>query len=456
MMDPYRSVCAKVVLPLLARREGSRWLEHLEYLERSQYFEPERVREIQLRKLRDMVAHAAHATEYYRSAYSRVGADARDVKSFADFEALPLLRKVELQQRPEEFQAEGVDRFMPYLTSGSTGTPIRGWWDKASTDWKKACGMRSNFWAGYRLGERIACLYGNPERELSGTRKLKALLRRKLVQRTEVLNLLDLAPEAMLAFADRLRRRPPAILWGHAHGLYLLARFYEKQGIMDLRPRGMYSAGMVLHGFERETVERVFGGVLQDRYGCEELGMIAAECRTKEGLHVNVDDLYVEFLGADGRPVAAGERGAIVVTDLSNRAMPLIRYRMEDVGVPSARRCSCGRTQPLIERIEGRVADFLITPEGRLVSGISLTDHFAGQIPGVAQMQIVQKKRDLLVLVVVKGAGFSEASEREVQRLVREFFGPAMRHRFNFVAEIPSGVTGKRRFTICEVPHELL
>ncbi len=456
MIDFYRPLCRHLVFPLWARWEGSTYLSQLEHLEKSQYLSLADQADMQWRRVREMLAHAYGQTRFYRQVLDGVGVRPEDIRNFDDYLRVPLLRKVDVQNRAAEMMAQNVRPHFSFMTSGSTGRPVRGYWSKESNDIKRACGMRSNFWAGYSLGGRIYCLYGDPERELSGLRRLKARLRRRMLMRTEILDMLTLSEGTMLAFARKMMRRPPVLLWGHAHGLYLLARFLDKNGIESIRPRGMYSAGMVLHDFERRAVERVFGCELQDRYGCEEFGLIAAECKAREGLHINTDDLYVELIGADGRHVAAGERGAIVVTDLSNKAMPFLRYRMEDVGIPSGRQCSCGRTQPLIGRIEGRVADFLLSPDGQIVSGISLTDHFAGHIPGVAQMQIVQEELDCLVLRVVRGEGYGADSVQQVEALVRDFFGDKMRCRFDYVQQIDKGPTGKFRFTICTVKHDLL
>jgi phenylacetate-CoA ligase len=265
-----------------------------------------------------------------------------------------------------------------------------------------------------------------------------------------------LSRQSMLEFASVLRRKPPSLIYGHAHNMYIFAKFLEKERIFDIRPKGMYSAGMVLHDWERTKVEEIFQCKFQDRYGCEELGLIAAECKKQEGLHINTDDLYVEFLNKSGDPVDPGTPGHIVITDLSNYVMPFIRYRIEDIGIPSDRKCSCGRTQPLIEKIQGRVADFIITPEGRCISGISLTDHFGASIPGVAQMQIVQKEVNLLTLNIVKGAEFDKNSLSTIQNLVRTFFGKNMKFDCNFVENIPQEASGKYRFTICNINNPFL
>lgn len=456
MIDIYRPLCKYIVIPLWAKWERSPYLQHLKYLEKSQYFDEEKIREIQWGKIKKLLDHAYSNCEYYKKRFDRQGTHPKGIKSFHDFLTVPILPKDAVYEFSEELMARNVDKYIPFLTSGSTGKPLTGYWNKECSELKRACGRRSESWAEYDLGERIYCLYGNPEKELRGLKKAKAKLRRKFLHRTEVLDMLQLTEKSMLKFARKMQKKPPSLLWGHAHGLYLLARFLEKKGVDNVRPKGMYSAGMVLYDFERKKVEEVFHCKLQDRYGCEELGLIATECKEQEGLHINTDAHYVEFLGRDGKPVNPGERGQIIVTDLTNFAMPLIRYKIEDVGIPSSKKCSCGRTQPLIEKIEGRVADFLITPERNLVSGISLTDHFAGHLPGVAQIQIIQEELDLLTLNIVKDSDFGKRSEQTISTLITEFFGENMRFQCRFMRQIPQGPRGKYQFTVCKVNHEFM
>ena len=110
----------------------------------------------------------------------------------------------------------------------------------------------------------------------------------------------------------------------------------------------------------------------------------------------------------------------------------------------------------MIEKIEGRVADFLVTPENELVSGVSLTDHFAGHIPGIDQMQIIQEKIDLLNLRIVKNDTFGKESKDKIEKLITDFFGKNMRFNSEFVNKIQQGRSGKYRFTICKVKHDLI
>jgi len=243
------------------------------------------------------------------------------------------------------------------------------------------------------------------------------------------------------------------MLFGHAHSLYLFALFLESEGLAAFPVKGIISTAMVLHDFERRKIESIFGRKVSNRYGCEEVSLIASECEAHEGLHLNLDNLIVELV-REGRAAPANTPGDIVITDLSNYGMPFIRYRVGDVGLMSGKNCSCGRSLPLLERVEGRIADYVITPEGSFISGISLTENFATLLPEVRQMQIVQERIDHLVFNIVKGEGFTAASKDRISALVQERFGAKMTYRLQEVSHIPREASGKYRFCISKVNHE--
>ncbi len=134
--------------------------------------------------------------------------------------------------------------------------------------------------------------------------------------------------------------------------------------------------------------------------------------------------------------------------------MPLIRYQIGDVVVPSNRKCKCGRGLPLIEHVEGREADYVLTPAGRLISGISLTENFALLIPGTAQVQIVQESLTELRIRLVPDDAFGDASRRKIAELVEETFGSSVRYDVELVDAIPQEPSGKYRFCISKVARE--
>jgi len=207
----------------------------------------------------------------------------------------------------------------------------------------------------------------------------------------------------------------------------------------------------MLIDFERETIEKILRVKVTNRYGCEEVGLIACECEHHEGMPLNIDHLYVEIVNKSGLQAGAGEPGDIIVTDLINKGMPLIRYRVEDVGVTTDRNCPCGRGLPLLERIVGRVADFLIKKDGTLVAGVSLVERTLTAIDGIEQMQIVQDKIDQITLNIVTDQNYNKYSRTKLLDEFLRVFGNEITINIMKVDHIPQEKSGKYRFAICNV-----
>lgn len=438
-----------LIAPLWARRERSPYLRVAARLAGDERMSADERTELQWRALREIVRYAADRVPFYRDRFREIGFRPEDLRRFEDLERIPLLTKGEIREHAETLRAEGTrrDRIWTKKTSGSTGVSLFLEVDEDAMQWGRGVAIYRDGWTGWRLGEWRAFLWGNPPAEDTW----KAWLRSRLLDRCAYLDTLAMDEERMDVFARRILALRPTLLLGHAHSLSLFARFWKARSHPDPRLRAVLSTAMVLHPSERRTIEAVFGVGVYDRYGCEEVSLIASECEAHRGLHLNTDSLHVELL-AGGRPAPPGVEGAVVVTDLRNRAMPLIRYRIEDVAVSSAEACPCGRTYPLLARVAGRVADYLWTCDGKMVSGISLTENFATLIPGVLQVQIVQNERDHLLLRVVPEAGFGEKSIAAIRDLVALRFGAPMRFTIEKVARIEPESSGKYRFAICEVP----
>jgi len=438
-----------VVAPLWAAKEGTPYLRHLKSLEGSKSRPRPEVEADQLARLARLLEHARAHSPFYRERLSGWGGSDQPL-DWERFRSIPLLTKDEIRAERDRMVAGNIprERLVPRKTSGSTGVSLELFTDEASQQWKRAVTITYDRWSGWDLGERVGAIWGNPDHLLSW----RLYLRNLILTRYEYLDTLKMDEKAMAAFHGRLVRKPPVILFGHAHSLFLFARFLEQKGLSGVRPRGIISTCMVLHRFERETIERVFGCRVTNRYGCEEVSLIACEC-PQGRMHLNCDSLVVEVL-RDGRPVPPGEPGAVVVTDLTNFGMPFIRYKVGDVAVPAADTpCPCGCSYPAFASLEGRVADYVVTPAGTYISGISLTENFAMQLPGVKQMQIVQEALDLLRFRLVKGEDFSPQTARDLERLARERFGAEMRYEVEYPDSIQSEASGKYRFCISKLPN---
>ena len=240
--------------------------------------------------------------------------------SFEDLLKVPLLTKADLRERQDDLLSDSYRgaQLGRKRTSGSTGVSVEVLVDEAAQQYQRACALRSDEWSGWRFGERIAAVWGNPRIRSDW----RGRLRRTLLERNYVyLDTLRMDETAMRDFADALVHRPPSLLFGHAHSLHLFAGYLKtKTPVAAIRPRAIISTCMVLHDWERRTIEEVFECPVTNRYGCEEVSLIACECERHDGLHVNADGIYLEVLGPDSTPCRPGQPGMIVVTDLVNRS----------------------------------------------------------------------------------------------------------------------------------------
>jgi len=439
-----------VIGPLWAMKEKSPYLKYVAVIENMHHRPVEEVHEDQLQRLKLLVRHSYEETLYYRARFTECGITPDSIRTLADLQKLPLLTKDDLRAKKESMTAQNIsrDNLLPKKTSGSTGVSVELYMDEASNQWKRAVTIAYDRWSGWDIGERVGAIWGNPE----CYQNWRMYLRNVLLNRHHYLDTLKMDEPTMRDYHKTLVKKQPVILFGHAHSLFLFARFMEQNRLSGRRPKGIISTCMVLHDFERATIERIFGCRVTNRYGCEEVSLIACEC-PHGNMHLNCDSLIVEFL-RDGKPVAPGEPGAIVVTDLTNYGMPIIRYKVGDVGIPSVKNdCPCGCAYPLMNSLEGRIADYVVTPDGKFISGISLTENFAMHLPGVKQMQIVQEKSDFLVFKIVKGEEFSNQTVSDIDYLARERFGDRMRWQVEYVASIQSELSGKYRFCISKIEN---
>jgi phenylacetate-CoA ligase len=148
------------------------------------------------------------------------------------------------------------------------------------------------------------------------------------------------------------------------------------------------------------------------------------------------------------RPAQSGETGVVLVTDLLNRAMPLIRYRIGDMAVPDHLGCACGRGLPRLRHVEGRVTDFLVGTDGRLVSGAVLTVAVVAKRPSLGQVQLWQDAPGRVLYKIRSGDGrpLSPADLQFLDVETRSYLGPDATIDHQYVEELPCEASGKYVF----------
>src|SRR6266699_4331030 len=437
-----------VFFPLWEIKDSSHRRQYLRELSASQWLDRDTLYERQWGRVREAVEYAFKHCPHYREHLAAVGPDGC-LRDWGHFKRLPLLTKQEVRENGDRLLSREFRRgnLVEARTGGSTGVALKLYFDKRCQEMRNAAAMRSDQWAGWDTGMKVAAIWGNPP--VADT--LKKKLRKLLLDRSIYLDTMDINDLSVRRFVQEWRRTKPRVIFGHSHSVCILAKYLKDLDVGDLRPESIVSTSMMLLAPEREFIEQVFGCRVTNRYGCEEVGLIACECEQHNGMHLNLDHVVVEFLREDGSDADPGEDANIVVTDLINRGMPLIRYCVGDMGVPSNRTCACGRGQPLMEQITGRRADFLKRPDGSLVAGVSLVERTLTAIPGSVQMQLVQNELHLLLVKLVIGMRFDQEAEKALRQELKSVFGDAVAIQIQYLSNLTQSWTGKYRFAICNV-----
>jgi phenylacetate-CoA ligase len=448
-MDAYALSIKHVTYPLWVLKNRSARLRYLSQLERSQFWSREKLAEHQWTLFKAVVTHAFAHCEYYKEKWRRAGIGLDDLRSPDDIKNLPTITKEEIQEHaPGMISARfNKEELIPDMTGGSTGSPLQFFYDTHRRDWREAAALRHDRWTGWDIGDRRAILWGAP-RDIVSSAKLSSRIREHVTDRKLVLDASALDEAAMSTFARQLIQYRPKLLLAYANTLGLFARYVASENIQGIEPQAIITSAEVLTPENRALIEQTFRCPVYNRYGSREFSVIASECEQHHGMHVNAENLLVEVLNDKG---TGSSSGAIVVTDLKNLAMPMIRYRINDVGLLRGELCKCSRGLPLLEMTGGRTTDFLTAVNGSKVSGIVMATYVITNITGIKQIQFVQRQVGRVTINVVKGPAWSARTLDELAERTQKFLGSAMQIDVTYLDAIPVEKSGKYRFSISMV-----
>lgn len=446
MSTAYENLFRHLLFPLYESGvRGRRTLQYLEEYERSQWLDPEQVRAMQWEKLAKLIDHCWQHVPYYRERWRQIGAQPGDIRSMDDYALLPVLGKAEIRANFERLIAPGWRKDLLYKTTGgSTGEPLRFGYTRESYERRVAVMFRGYGWAGARMGQRTLYLWG----QASGRRSAKDFLHQAAFHR-RTLDAFTMSEAQMPRYVAVINRYRPEVIVSYVAPIVKLAEWAMANGHRLHRPALILAAAETLHEPQREVIEKAFGCPAYNTYGCREFMLVAAECEQRNGLHVNADHLVVE-LGRSVSPAGAEDACDVIVTDLHNYGMPLLRYANGDLATAGKTSCTCGRGLPLLSRIDGRRLDALRTPDGRFLPGEFIVYAFL-KGNGIERYQVVQRELGTLDVNVVRGDGFDEQAMERIAGELRSRFGDQVAVRIHYVDDIPLTPTGKHRVTISEL-----
>jgi phenylacetate-CoA ligase len=396
----------------------------------------------QLRRLQEIIARAYDSVPFYRAR----GA-APTIRSLDQLTQLPLLSKEDVRRAGRELISSDRRRLIEIHTGGSTGTPLTVYCDRPTLQRNYAFFERLKEWAGVGSGARTATFAG---RTIAPADERSTFWRHNYAMRTLLLSSYHLSAQTAPSYVEALRQFQPALIDSYPSSLELIARYVLETGRAGIRPKGIITSSETLFPSTRQLFERAFGCKVFDQYGSAEMVAFVAQCEHGT-YHVNPEFGVVELL-RNGTPVGPGETGEVVATGFINHVMPLIRYRLGDTATWADDRCTCGRAFPALARIEGRVDDVVITPEGRRVGRL---DPIFKSVTGIVESRIVQDERDHLVIEAVTVGRLTAAQESTLRDELARRLGASMRVDFHYVSSIPRTIRGKRRSVVSTVRDDV-
>ena len=439
---------------VVCRRDGlSGWRSHRQAFLDSTKLDPASLGAAVDAALRRVVAHAHESSPYYRRIFDRAGVRPAQWDRGRDFPLLPFLTKDLLREHKSAMISERfrVEDLLQSYTGGTTGAQTAFYLDRGCRNARHGRQWGMLELCGYSPGTRRALVWGVDDDLMPvGQRDGFKQWFRRFASSQEVLNCSHIDPQTMRTYHDRLLRFRPSVMYGYPSALMELGQFIDEQSLERIAVRRIITTAERLSPLYRRTLRDMFQAEVFDLYATRDYGCIGFECGQHQGFHIDVGNVFVEIVD-DGRAVAPGETGEIVVTDLLNYGMPMIRSRSGDLGSLAPERCPCGSPLPLLQGLDGRESDVVFRADGTMVPGLILTD-FCADIESIRLVQFVQKTLERIDVLVVATDKFTDQARAEISRHVRQVMGERTAVHVERVEELDRNPrSGKLREILCTI-----
>lgn len=386
-----------------------------------------------LNKLNDITTYASKETEFY-SSYKG-----------SKFENYPVINKNVVMDNFEGFQSKEFLNKKLHLksTSGSTGRPFKIYQDMGKRNQVLAEVLYFSELVGYKVGKKIVYLR-NLESFLTKS-SLKQFIQNEVVIGTQKYDDVTLGN-----IVDKIiRLENETTILGYASTLQAISSYMEKNGIVAKNVSGIISGAEAITSKTRKLVEKQFSCPVVSRYSNQEMGILAQDYSEDEFL-LNRASYYFEILKMDtNEPAEMGEMGRIVITDLFNHAMPLIRYDTGDLGI--MQKDKNGRTY--FSKVLGRKLDLLYNTKDEPLSFFAIDEFFEPNYD-IEQYQFVQEDRTHLTVNVLMKKGRT-LDEKWCINGVKSILGDECEVRINYIDSIPITSSGKFKYVICNYKPEI-
>ncbi len=394
--------------------------------------------DFRLRLLVRQLENACENVPFYETFFREQHLHPRDITDITDLLELPIVTKEIILQDVSQFinRHYQAKKCRTSFSSGSTGEPFKSYFDLSSWFRKKYYSkFRARHKCGLRVGEKIAIFEAEMPDDLA---KKNSFLRYVyLPYHVRMFSIFDDLDETY----EKITKFNPQNFYGPPGYLFHLAQVQNQHAIQSKKLKRIFTASEYLSQNVRDYLERSFQAFVFDHYGCTETKEVAWQCRERNGYHINEDEVICEILDG-GNAVPDGEVGDIVLTDLRNRAMPFIRYRIGDRGLMLKDPCPCGLRSKLMRPVAGRDSEYILLPDGERLSPYLLTTAIE-KVSGLLKYQIIQKDEKKILVKVVIEADVYDISLRQIEGNLQKVVKNALEVVIEVCDRIGIGDNGK-------------
>lgn len=416
---------------------------YLDKLKLSEWWSTGDIRSFQDQKVAEIVRHAYETVPFYQRWYKQHGVDVTSIRSCSDLAKLPVLTKDMVRDNSEDMRSGRFKQgtMVKAQTSGTTGTPLTVYQTREGLAFQWAIWWRHKARFGIRQGDRHLMFGARVPVPLDRTKP--PFWRQDILNNRTYISTHHLSPNTVKDIVDYLNRTPFEFFTGYPSAMYNLANLMDEQDLRLLnRPKYIVTGSDALLPTYERQLRKVFGVPVTEQYGMAEFAGNMSKCEYGR-YHVDFECCYVE-----SERVPNSDYVELILTGWGNPGMPFIRYKIGDLAKEHSSPCDCGRLSQCFETIDGRLEDYVVTPDGRKVIGMNQVFKVA---TNAKEIQLYQENLREVEFRVVASGDFGENDRRLLVEEFRKRCGTEINITFKLVESLDRSPSGKVRGVISEV-----
>ena len=441
------TACSLAGLGMRRKRYNRTFREFLAILEESQWWSLADQRAYQNEHLAEIIQHSYRTVPYYRRVMGERKLTPSDITTIDDLVKLPILTKDLLREHHAELISSDFPKSKRVYskTGGTTGKSLSLIADTKTQPRQWAVWWRHRKRFDLELEDEFIVFAGRSIVPMS--RMAPPIWRRNRPMRQTYISVHHMTKQNLPALAAYLAKRKVKYYAGYPSGVYIVAKHFLANNIKLPYPPAVTTLGAeTLLPHQREAIAKAFDCDVTDQYGASEQCCNISECEN-HNYHIDMEFGAIEFLPLAGPDVTVGR---IICTGLWNFAMPLIRYDIGDIATlpASEAECPCGRKAPRVEKIDGRIESYIITPDGRQLGRL---DFLFKNTPGIEEAQLVQDDIAAVTIRLVTNYKYDTRQEKQLLADCRHYLGDVIELYIEHLSTIPRTANGKFRQIVSSV-----